>query len=1166
MNVRSIADVAAGDLRRSIDHKNYGAALTGEFEYCEYTADPTKDYECLMFIDPDTYTGIKCRTTVFDRCLVELSVIARVWYSRWVDDALLDVCLAEAVTQDTNVPVLQVIERARSLRAQSMITTHSLFLSLRHIEPDSKSFNLVATVLAKSPMFVDEDNNPYFMAQLIEGDVTTFVAFQGKNIRMFYSEMEVDHYYAFTGLEQAVELAHIQHMLLFNGDVSDFCRLSNEQASLALEAMANVNPSPTPALSVQSRDRFRNDLFLINYTGVVTGVIDQVLGWYVLDDNVLLVLTQYPAYYPLASLCQGTRITVRRVHTVRIICNKLGSAFLKRCCQCDPSTSESNATGDEPKLSSSWNTLVACTHTNILIDKFPDTAQVNDRLITNSSLMTAFLANNGFVHKYGYLNMVTWIEAFLSLQRKMQDAHEDRLSAIAATNLLLKQTGNDLGPNTPRDLVREFVSHDNDCLVCSHPTLSGGEQATTFYNLTNYPVLSQLKAELTHIPQLKHVAIVSSIRKENAFTHLAMQAYNYNLTSTMPFACILVGYISAGVDGRLYFADSTDRLPLIIRHKGEQSDVVDALYVITKCTIMEEDMGYIDESGKRIEGVCRYLLVDIDGIINLQPAKQRITFCTSIPTSAQLQRLFTYDSSPELSFITQSNTYVINVEHIQFPSLTVNDFGKQYLVAYVHVILFDMAETSSATSHTLKGEPARHTLSLTSASLSLALLPSLKCGGWYVLTNGTEQVQSLPPTISLGSSAIVYPILPNHGMFKLRQYAMDTQLMQQMTMVQPIGKESVSSVQDILNIDFSVEGDLETPGVLSNGFYNKLVSFEGYVVLKEFTESRVRDSEMNKYTAPFYDHLGIGTGKPNRWLYFRIRSIETQDTIDFYYDVSQTLYPLSLFPGCKVIVQNIVLKSSKHTKAVYGVVVPCTRIEVVEAVAGRPIPGEQEQEADARALVQFIRDTDTKIYKTICNVKSIQQLTIGWICLECGQAIINHTCYSMCSKGRKMFLAEAVVTVIDGTADITVSVDGEDLVMALLRLSPNEVVKLKEAAFVHGEMTFSNWFGTGNTSVVRGDTVTESATTTTRGRTLQSICTNPKVFDCIALHVKRIIRKSLAPKAPKTLYEQLEVLPIKLSSNGDDSDTVQSLSFTRVRLKAIKIEPVDVITQASALL
>jgi hypothetical protein len=118
-------------------------------------------------------------------------------------------------------------------------------------------------------------------------------------------------------------------------------------------------------------------------------------------------------------------------------------------------------------------------------------------------------------------------------------------------------------------------------------------------------------------------------------------------------------------------------------------------------------------------------------------------------------------------------------------------------------------------------------------------------------------------------------------------------------------------------------------------------------------------------------------------------------------------------------------------------------------------------------------------------------------------------------------------------------------------------------------MTYSNWFGTAIDD--NADNNANGPESLKRGRTLHTICTNPKVFDLVTLYVKRITRKANNSNkndgTPKQqLFDKLQVLPIKLSSSTDDSDTVQSLTFNRVRLKAIRIETVDVISQAAALL
>lgn len=1143
MNAISIEELAASDLQHDTDYQKQKVCLTGELEYCEYTSDFTRDYDCLMLIDPDSFTGIKCRTTSFDRSLIGVAVKVNVWYLQTFEEPLLNVSIIDATVEETDEPLSTFIENARMHRVEECIESNSVFRKLSTIDDREPSVNLVCIVAVKSPMFLDQERKPYFIIQITQDDISAFIRFRGKDIRQHYSEIEIDNYYVFENIELPASSSDSQFMLFFDGSTSDQCKLNFKEAASMLDKASSFDPPASSSAFLAPYDSLRDRTTMGGYTGIVTTVIDPILGLYILDKKWFLALTQCPSYNPLASYLEGSKLTVKRAHLASFHTNAFGSIFLNQFCHCNPVTTSQEDT---------WLTLVACTHTSITLDATPTSALSHDHAAVMSStpVMEAFIANSGFAYQHGYLDMVVWMEAYLSLLRKTRDISHQSL--IEITNALLEKAGQPLDKPKLRDLYQEFIQHTTHCLLCTYESHTDDVHPPRLH-LPNYPSISQLADQRSSIPNLIEVPIASSVHNDNPLTNITIQAYTYSLSHTKPFPCILLGYIAGGVDGRLYFADAASRIPIVLTNKEPHHLIPNCLYIITHCTIVEEDLGYMDPNGDPVDCSSRYMLAKWKDVIPLQSKTRTITFCTSIPNNMSQNRLFACDAIPGLSTILQNDCHVIRIEHVQSPYLTFDDYGKLYLACYVDVTMFDLVSSTEASTQRLQESPMSCKISLSSTSKTLALLPYMQVGCWYVLQNGSQATALAPNVIELVPSASIYPILPSRGQVKLEQYVSHNHFISSKGSTR-VDETNILSVKDILNINFAVESEPDSPAILSNGFYKKLVSFEGYVVIKEFTESRIKTSGLDRYTQRIYQHLGVGTGKPNRWLYMRIRCVDSPDTVDIYYDVSKTLYPHGLIPGYKVQVCKVSLKVSDRTKSVYGVVVPRTCVQVVETEVDTKLKGAAniEQEVENRPLIAFLRTTDTKIYKTVCTVRSIQQVNISWICLECGQRIIKDMCFGTCSKEKRLFLADAVFTVTDGTADITVSAHGEDMVMTLLRLSPSEVTKLKEAAWMQGELSYSNWFTKADIS---------HQATVSPVRTLQSICTSTKIFESLCLYVKRIIRQKNTSGTTDSLLGKLNVLPIKLNSDG-----VQSLTFTRVRLEALKLEVISSISEATALL
>ncbi|KAJ2964654.1 hypothetical protein NQZ79_g548 [Umbelopsis isabellina] len=1156
MNVVSIAELAASDIEENTNYVTYGACLTGEIEFIENTRDPTSDYECFMLLDPETFTGMKCRLTVFDRSILGIQIIANAWHLRYLNESLLDICMLETVTELGSHPICKLMRQSRTARAQTMIESELHFKALPFIESLQERFDIFSIIVTKSPVFLDQNKRPYCIVQIASDDLTAFVVFRGKNLRMHYQEIAVEMWYAFTNLKMATLSNSGQHVFMFDGEVSDFCQLIEEQVAYLYEkAVAVTTMSTRSDLSIdiiepweRSKDESGHS---IRCYGRITDVIDPVLGFYIMDDNLPICLAQCPTYFPLSAYWEGAVVNIQHAHIVTLHSNELGSALLDRYFHC-PSQSEA---GQER----SWRVVVCCVHTYITVERLADhTTKVPQ---SNPLMLKAFLSKAAFINKDGFMTMATWLEAFLSLKRKARDADTYCDSLVHQTDMLLQSIGIISDQHSPRNLVEDFMSY-HECTVFPQHSLS--EEQSSFMNLPNYPTLSQL-TNTYNIPNLQQVPLSSSVNTDNPLANIPLQAWSYNLSDTNPNSCVLVGYISGGSDGRLYFADNTGRIPMILIGEEPREVTHKALYVINSCTIVEEDLGYIDDSGNRVDSQCRYLVVKFSSIVNLQPTKTQITFCTSIPSTVEQGRVFAYEQGPNLPFKAEDHLNVIYVQHIPASNLQNNEHGKQYLTCTTEVVLFDLIDINRIATSSLRPKAQKCTLVFASDSQSLALLPQMRPKHWYVLVNLSEGEPSSQPVLRLNDKSVIYPIIPNGGHFKLRQF---THMYQSSLNPGSTVASKILDIKDLISISL-VNSDPDEPLILSNNYHRHLVSFEAYVITKNFTESVQAGGEPDKYAQLLYDNLTIGTGKPNRWLFLKLRSINSQNTIDVYFNIGRKPYPIGLVSGCKIKIHQAALKVSERTKLVYVVMLPSSGIEIIDIPTDHKIRDDIEEinDVEKRVLSDYIRDPSNRVYETICYVKSLQQVSLSWVCLECGQVVINDNCYGMCAKGRRLFVAQAVATVMDGTADITVSIEGEDLVITLLRLSNFGASKLKEATYMHGEMVYSNWFAKEDATIRDASGTSSGANLTSRGRTLHSICTNPDIFSCVSLQAKRVARRGDYDKDSfkMHLFGRLQVLPVKLVSN-DPGAALQSLVYARVRLHVLRINPVDVIEQANSLL
>lgn len=1156
MNVVSIGELAASDIEENTSHVTYGAHLTGEIEFIENTRDPTSDYECFMLLDPETFTGMKCRMTVFDRSILGKEIVTKAWHLRYVTEPLLDICMLETVTEAGSHPICELLRQARTERAQTMIQAELQFKALPFINGVHDRFDIFSIIVTKSPVYIDQNKQPYFMVQIASDDLTALVVFQGKNLRMHYQEITVEMWYAFTNLNMATLSNSGQHVFMFGGETSDFCQLIDEQVAYLYKKLAASTTMPArselPIDIIQPWESSKDESnHSIRVYGRITNVIDPILGFYIMDDMVPVCLAQCPTYFPLSAYWEGAIVNIQHAHLVTLHSNEIGSALLDRYFHCSSQS--------EVEQERSWRVVVCCIHTQITVERLPDyTTKVPQ---SNTSMLKAFLFKNAFNEKHGFMTMATWLEAYLSLKRKARDVDTYCDSLVQQTDALVQSIRICSDQDSPRNLVEEFMSY-HECTV--FPQHAVNEEQSPFINLPNYPTLSQL-TNITNIPNLQQLSLSSSVNIDNPLANIPLQAWSYNLSDTSPNYCVLVGYISGGSDGRLYFADNTGRIPMIVM-KEEQCDFThEALYIIKNCTIVEEDLGYIDENGNSVDSQSRYLVVKSSSVANLQPTQSQITFCTSIPSTIEQGRIFAYEQDPNLPLKANDHLNVIYVQHIPASNLQNNEHGKQYLTCNTEIVLFDLVDSEGIATSSLRPKAQKCTLVFTSDTQSLALLPQMKPKGWYVVVNISQGELSSQSVLRLSEKSAIYPIIPNGGHFKLRHF---THMYQSSHNPESVVASKELDVKDLISISLS-NSDPDEPSILSNSFHRRLVSFEAYVITKNFTESSQAGGEPDKYAQILYDHLAIGTGKANRWLFLKLRSINSQNTIDVYFNIGRKPYPIGLVSGSKIKIHKAALKVSERTKLVYVVMLPSSGIEIIDIPTDQKLRDDFEEvnDVEKRILADYLRDPSNRVYETVCYVKSVQQVSVSWVCLECGQVVINDNCYGMCAKGRRLFVAQAVATVTDGTADITVSMDGEDMVITLLRLSNFGASKLKEATYMHGEMVYSNWFAKEEATIRDASGTSSGANLTSRGRTLHSMCTNPDIFSCVSLQARRVARRGDNDKnfSKGHLFGTLQVLPVKLVCN-DPEAALQSLVYARVRLHVLRINPTDVLEQANALL
>ncbi|ORX74922.1 hypothetical protein DL89DRAFT_320330 [Linderina pennispora] len=306
-------------------------------------------------------------------------------------------------------------------------------------------------------------------------------------------------------------------------------------------------PAGPPLNTWRDPHLFVNQGKLESYAGVVTRIVDLVLGIYVVDDCHMLILTYWPLLSPLTVLRTGTRILVENSHII-LLSNSAGYQWewIKRALPGDTA---------EP---SKQRLLVfgACARTSVRVTDFSGTGNSAAMATAIDSEMASLLARNA----QGLVQMIETAEAFWKLSKKfprgMVAGYDPQADGKLIRRELLDSAMRWAGvptvagaPATSRNLYAEFLAHDASCRAetpRSHfPTriVALSDVASRFIkwsreNLSSLPLASAASDE--DMPEF-------------SVSHVSPEDLQQTTTA-------LVGRLTLDTRGSLYLADATARI------------------------------------------------------------------------------------------------------------------------------------------------------------------------------------------------------------------------------------------------------------------------------------------------------------------------------------------------------------------------------------------------------------------------------------------------------------------------------------------------------------------------------------------------------------------------------------------------------------------------------
>ncbi|KAJ1934829.1 hypothetical protein FBU59_005571, partial [Linderina macrospora] len=251
-----------------------------------------------------------------------------------------------------------------------------------------------------------------------------------------------------------------QNMLLSQVTDSSQQKQQQQQQSVSGPKSEQVLPGP-PSNIWRDPHLFVNQGRLEGYAGVITRVVDPVLGIYIIDECHALILTYWPPLSPLNVLRTGTRILVENAH-ILLLSNSPGYQWewIKRLLSGDSA---------EP---SKQHLLVfgACVQTSVRILEFATTDEPAAMVTAIDSAMAPVLAKQA----QGLVQMIETAEAYWKLGQKFPhgmvgnydsqtDAKQVRRELLAAAMRWAGVPTASSVATESRNLTAEFLVHEANC-------------------------------------------------------------------------------------------------------------------------------------------------------------------------------------------------------------------------------------------------------------------------------------------------------------------------------------------------------------------------------------------------------------------------------------------------------------------------------------------------------------------------------------------------------------------------------------------------------------------------------------------------------------------------------------------------------------------------------
>ncbi|CAG8634802.1 3072_t:CDS:2 [Funneliformis mosseae] len=719
--------------------------------------------------------------------------------------------------------------------------TDMLFNFDRNSTKSPSKLNLCAMVNMKSVLYQTEGETTFIVTLNEVHDPSSFVhiVFHGDHFIEYYKMIMVGEIYFF---KEAT----------FNKKASQSIPIFEVVEVSSIDPVKNINREHEMVYNSSNLiENTQNSTDLgrmcFGYEGIITYIIDNALGLFVLDSEYILHLGKYPEYNPLITPYRlGMKLLLHNIHAIKLTMEK--------------DTWKLNNHKNCPSFENINVIFAACHCSTIQVIRFPN------EIIRSDSVSQKIISKFSSFRNSDLITLLEllWVQkAYYDISNKFPGEFEDQtllsdprpsksnVEACLLSKLLRKYRVS----NYFQDWAQDYFNHKNSCRITEE-----NEEINI-----RLPPISEVLQFIDELVSSQRLSEFLGGDQSRVFSQLEAKLEKIHL----------MGFLEVNLDGTLQLKDQTGKISVVnISIEKVHTHHLNNVWIIPEYELVIEQHSKI------------YLRFAIEKCFCFYAKPYNSPFKYN-QIFFQVRHIFSTKLNCPSEYLAPNMNCKLQIEMLDFsedsPDLTTNSrkiaFNNISRSAFIH----------------LSGD-------------FIKILPAIHVGLFYELSFGKPEqiINSMGMIINFNLNNFV-----TANVINLQWDASNSTFEDLLGhVIQPKILELDESSKDsfrVLEKSFSIEDKLlDVQEILNEHFIGRLVSLKGLVVSKEIRSSLAQPNFMNSSTSKY-----INVGQLNANLLLRIQDIHTEEIIDVYINnISRYVIPIGLIPGQTITLRKVEVRKS----------------------------------------------------------------------------------------------------------------------------------------------------------------------------------------------------------------------------------------------------------------